>query len=577
MGKLLTKLLPKVMDLFEHERPLRDARITHEAESWWNWAQSSQPFKHVDGETVWMVTGAYGRGVMYSIAIILLIISAYLIMNIGRWRRARIFVSYQHMFEDVALAIAEKLKARQINPIKLPFLDNPEHNALIDTVRERISRSDLVVCIPGEKPSFVENEVAMAFALQKPMIFVSTNDYLSRIPNTAKRGYPIVNFNSLDEGGWNSFCNFCQYVSGYNIALLNMCLCVLSTYVRILVMFIIFYIALFAAVVLLADRATVSRNVGLIEDSIVISMIALFVLPYIALTSTRITVAKNLRRIIGRQSFDLEIAPVTLTYNLKKDDVADVLFKGNVIADHESHEPVVFPAEKSVMVPSVARSEDAESAMAGAAGGDPAAQVRWGQILYSGQGCSVNKVEAALWFRRAANQGMAEAQYSLGLLYEMGDGIEQNNTRAAHWFLQAATQGHALAQNAVAELYHEGRGVEQDYAAALKWYEAAAEQGVASAAYNAGYLYFQGLHVKRDRDKARSLFEMAASSSSVLAKYALGFIYEKGLGVKKDKHKAKSFYESAAADGDDDAQAAVARLSKRFWQFWRRAPAEAAA
>jgi TPR repeat protein len=41
--------------------------------------------------------------------------------------------------------------------------------------------------------------------------------------------------------------------------------------------------------------------------------------------------------------------------------------------------------------------------------------------------------------------------------------------------------------------------------------------------------------------------------------------------VKKDKQKAKKFYELAAADGDADAQKAVERLSKRFWQFWKPA------
>ncbi len=577
MGKWLAKLLSKVMVIFEQGEPLKDVRITHETEWWWQWGESLRLFKNVDGETAWMVTGAYGRGALYSIAIVLLIMSAYLIKNIRRWRRARIFVSYQHSFEDVASAIAERLKTRGLNPTKLPFVENPEHDSLLDTIRERITRSDLIVCIPGERPSFVENEVSMAFAMQKPMIFVSTNDYLGRIPNTAKRGYPVINFNSLDEGGWNAFVNFCQYVCGYNVALINMCLCVMNRYLRILGMFAVFCAVVFAAVVLLADRETVSRNVDLIENAIVVSMVALFVVPYLAFTSVRMGVAKNLRRIIGSQRFDLDIAPPTLTYNLRKADVIDILFKGSIIADHESKEPVVFAADKFVTPPHQTDTEDARRALVDAVEGDPAAQLRWGQLLYSGQGCPVDKAEAAVWFRRAADQDVTEAQYSLGLLYEKGDGIEQNDTRAAHWYLKAATQGHPLAQNAVAELYHEGRGVDQDYGAALKWYEAAADQGVASAAYNAGYLYFQGLHVKRDRAKARSLFESAASSSFVLVKYALGMIYENGLGVKKDRRKAKSFYESAAADGDGEAQAAVARMSKRFWQFWRQRPAEAVA
>jgi TPR repeat protein len=582
MLKLLAKLLGEGMVFFESGKAAKDIRITHEAANWGQWLELSKLFKHVDGETAWMVTVAYGSGALYAIAIILIIISMYLIINVRRWRRARIFVSYQHQFEGIATGIAAKLKAKQLNPIKLPFLDDPEHNSLLDAVKEGVSRSDIVVCIPGEKSSFVENEVSMAFALEKPLIFVATNEYLGRIPNSAKRGYPIINLNSLDEGGWDSFCSFCLYVSGYNMSLIHMCLCILGRYLRILGVFVFVYIAMFAAVVLWADRATVGRNFGLIENAIIISMVLLFVVPYLAFTIGRMTVAENLRRIIGRQSFDLDIAPATLTYNLRKADVADILFKGDLVADHENKKAAAFAADKSVALPLETSNEDVKAAisgaMSGALAGDASSQARWGQFLYSGQGCPVDKAEAAIWFRKAADQGIAEAQYSLGLLYERGDGVEQNNTRAAHWYLLAATQGHALAQNALAELYHEGRGVAQDYAAALRWYESAADQGVASAAYNAGYLYFQGLHVKRDRDKARSLFEAAASSSFALAKYALGLIHENGLGVKKDRGKAKSFYEAAAADGDIDAQKAVARLSRRWiWQFWARAPATAAA
>jgi uncharacterized protein len=86
-------------------------------------------------------------------------------------------------------------------------------------------------------------------------------------------------------------------------------------------------------------------------------------------------------------------------------------------------------------------------------------------------------------------------------------------------------------------------------------------------------MYLEGLHVKRNRNKARALFEKSAASSFTLAKYALGAVYEDGLGVKKDKRKAMRFYKFAAADGDAEAQKAVKRLSKRFWQFWRRAQA----
>ena len=574
--RVVSKLLFDVISIIEHDGKavIKNPKIVN-PESWGDWVffPLSKLLKHLDADTVWMVTTAYAKGALYSIAIILFIMIIYLIKNSTHWRRARVFVSYQHMFEDIATTIVERLKQYHLRPMKLPFLESPEHNSLLDEVKTRITESDLIVCIPGEKPSFVEHEVAMAFALEKPLMFVSTNDYLGRIPNTAKQGYPIINLNSLDEGGWSCFCNFCLYVTGYNMSLINMCLCVMSRFVKILGVFAVVYILVFAAVVILPDRATVSDHTGWIEGAIIISMVILFVIPYLAFTRVRMIVAKKIRQIIGRQSFDLSIAPPTLTYGLRKADVADILFRGNVIVDHDIDKAFAV-AKKIGVVPLESDDQGTRKVRAEALGGDPKSQFEWGQLLYSGQGRSGDKAEASAWFRKAAEQGLAEAQYTLGVLFENGDGVEQNNIRAAHWYLQAARQGHALAQNNLGEFYHEGRGVEQDYTVALKWYEAAADQGVASAAYNAGYLYFQGLHVKRDRAKALALFDKSAACCFTLARYALGVMYENGLGVKKDKQKAKKFYELAAADGDADAQKAVERLSKRFWQFWK--PAQAA-
>src|SRR5690606_10451302 len=43
--------------------------------------------------------------------------------------------------------------------------------------------------------------------------------------------------------------------------------------------------------------------------------------------------------------------------------------------------------------------------------GDSVAQYNLGSLYYRGQGVPQNHVEAARWYRRAADQGLAEAQY----------------------------------------------------------------------------------------------------------------------------------------------------------------------
>ena len=54
--------------------------------------------------------------------------------------------------------------------------------------------------------------------------------------------------------------------------------------------------------------------------------------------------------------------------------------------------------------------------------------------------------EAAECFRKAAEQGHAEAQYNLGICYEDGDGVEWSYTEALKWYSKAAEQGHEEAK-----------------------------------------------------------------------------------------------------------------------------------
>ena len=50
-------------------------------------------------------------------------------------------------------------------------------------------------------------------------------------------------------------------------------------------------------------------------------------------------------------------------------------------------------------------------------------------------------VTAAREYRKAAEQGHAEAQYNLGVMYRKGEGVPQSYVQAHMWFNLAATQG----------------------------------------------------------------------------------------------------------------------------------------
>ena len=63
-----------------------------------------------------------------------------------------------------------------------------------------------------------------------------------------------------------------------------------------------------------------------------------------------------------------------------------------------------------------------------------------------GRGVAKDYAEAVRWYRKAAEQGNANAQYNLGLMYEEGLGVAKDGAEAMRWFRKAAEQGYAKAK-----------------------------------------------------------------------------------------------------------------------------------
>jgi TPR repeat protein len=62
-------------------------------------------------------------------------------------------------------------------------------------------------------------------------------------------------------------------------------------------------------------------------------------------------------------------------------------------------------------------------------------------MYLEGQGVLPDDAAAVSWFRKAADQGYAEAQSTLGLLYRSGEGVPQDYVLAHMWFNLAAARG----------------------------------------------------------------------------------------------------------------------------------------
>jgi TPR repeat protein len=85
-----------------------------------------------------------------------------------------------------------------------------------------------------------------------------------------------------------------------------------------------------------------------------------------------------------------------------------------------------------------------------------------------------------------ADLGNAEVQFGMGLKFANATGEGQDYVQAAEWYRKAADQSHSQAQFNLGMMYANGQGVTRDDAQSAIWYGRAAQQGDASAQFNFG-------------------------------------------------------------------------------------------
>ena len=151
---------------------------------------------------------------------------------------------------------------------------------------------------------------------------------------------------------------------------------------------------------------------------------------------------------------------------------------------------------------------------------------------------------------RSAGRHTPAAQYHLGCMYETGRGVEQDHVEAAKWYRKAAEAGYAPAQSNLGNMYRDGEGVEQDHVEAVTWYRKSAEAGDAPAQFNLGTMYFNGKGVGQDHIEAAKWYRKAAEAGFAMAQYNLGISYENGEGVEQDHVVAAKWFRKSAEAGD---------------------------
>ena len=183
------------------------------------------------------------------------------------------------------------------------------------------------------------------------------------------------------------------------------------------------------------------------------------------------------------------------------------------------------------------------------------AQVAAGEALrIGGFGVSRNYKESYEWYRKAAEQGDAEASYWVGYFLRYGDGVQKDTAAALNWYERAAKKDYLQAIVGLGYMYGNGIGTvdgKPDYDKAVYYYKLGVEAGSSTAYGYLAYSYYKGYGIEKDYKKAFNLYYRAAQEPKrAYAQRMVAKMYEEGIGTGKDLPAAFSWYKKAADHKD---------------------------
>lgn len=172
---------------------------------------------------------------------------------------------------------------------------------------------------------------------------------------------------------------------------------------------------------------------------------------------------------------------------------------------------------------------------------------------------------AVIYYRKAADDGHAEAMYRMGCCCQYHTG---ELSEAIGWYVKAATYNHPLALKAIDNITTGGGETEyekaeeaysrKDYVIAIEHYNNAIEHGHNQSLNALGHCYQFGLGTDKNGKKAMELYLRAAEQGHIPAMYDLGKNYVYGSCGVKDVALGIQWLEKAANSTDDAASSFLA-------------------
>ncbi len=169
-----------------------------------------------------------------------------------------------------------------------------------------------------------------------------------------------------------------------------------------------------------------------------------------------------------------------------------------------------------------------------------------------------SETEAMLWYRKAAENGFAEAQYVLGKKYETGgETYKADEDKAFAYLLLAAEQNHLKAQFEIANYYL----AEEDFNNTFKWMREAADNGMSEAQFFIATSLLYGENgVEQNAEQALIWLRKAAKNKNTEAALLLGQALFEGYYTEADKDAAIAYLQQATDDHSVNAAIYLANI-----------------
>jgi TPR repeat protein len=155
-------------------------------------------------------------------------------------------------------------------------------------------------------------------------------------------------------------------------------------------------------------------------------------------------------------------------------------------------------------------------------------------MYYDGRGTVKDPFEAAVWCRKAAEQGNVKAMRTLAACLESSDGVTRDLTEMAKWYRQAAEKEDPESQFKLGVCYRDGLGVAKDEKQAVTWTKKAAEQGHPIAQANLGCFILSTIEEARFPEAVK-WFKLSAKQGHPGGMYKYGLALYGGMGVAEDR------------------------------------------